>query len=83
MYLLNLSKNCGLSLFGAYIFMILREKPGSCKSTRRRLPTLSVVIFFIEYSKLFLKKNLWRPYLSPLYKIQAHYLPGFKLSPRT
>ena len=53
-YFLTLSKNCELSLFGAYMLMILNKKPESCRSTNRRLPTLSFVTFLIEYSKLYL-----------------------------
>ena len=35
------------------MFIILSEKPESCRSTNRRFPTLSLVTFLIEYSKLF------------------------------
>ena len=35
------------------MFIILSGKPESCRSTNRRFPTLSLVTFLIEYSKLF------------------------------
>ena len=53
-YFLTLSKKKGLSLFGAYMLTILKEKSDICNSTSRRFPPVSVIVFLIEYSKLFL-----------------------------
>ena len=38
---------------------------------------------FTAISNFEVEKSLWRPYLSPLYKILAHYLPDLKLCPLT
>ena len=42
-----------------------------------------IIIYLQHFQILKQEKSLWRPYLSPLYKILAHYLPDLKLSPLT